>query len=139
MGSPPAWYDRPVQPVGGEPERVYITQNLRNAWAALDRKTHRAIATAGRRNQPWPDPDEAVVALGWAWAVLGPPQARRKVGRTSKVLYCLMYLVFGLRPQGMAAYDALAGNPRDDDSPTIRWYAKKVEQANLGVLERCDA
>ena len=106
----------------------------RDAWKALDRKTRDAVIKAAKRDQPWPNITEARIALGWAWAVLGAPNARRiGNGPVSQFLYLVSALLGG-SGGAWATGDIFAGSPIHDANPVVRRTARSVEAANSGAI-----
>ncbi|MEV6541351.1 hypothetical protein [Streptomyces sp. NPDC051665] len=44
----------------------------------MSRREHAAVVRAVRKGEPARDPATALLALHWAWAVIGPPGVRRR-------------------------------------------------------------
>jgi hypothetical protein len=65
----------------------------RERWRALGRKKQRSIIASAKRGERWPDDNAALVAIGWAWAVLGPPDDRKKVGVFDQVLDVILTIM----------------------------------------------
>ncbi|MGX9889969.1 hypothetical protein [Streptomyces sp. NPDC002276] len=91
----------------------------------MSRKEHAAVLRAVRRRRPSKDPATALLALHWAWTVIGPPGARRR--------YPWLAL---FDPPGPAFLtDIYDGTPRNDARTYARRDARKVEAAYLPFLE----
>ncbi|WP_042434729.1 hypothetical protein [Streptacidiphilus anmyonensis] len=104
----------------------WISDESRLRWVALDREQRQRLFDAARRGEPWPDQDLALAAVHWAWAVLGPPQARRA--------YPLGDLILRAAPAAMFE-NVFNGAKQHDMRLSVRRAAKLVERANLPTLE----
>jgi len=95
-------------------------------WKALDPERRAELFAAARRGEHWPDEQEALSAVHWSWAVLGPPHARRG--------YPLGDLLLHYAPAVM--FDNVFDGTREHDTRLrVRREARRVEGANLGWLE----
>lgn len=110
--------------------------SARDEWKALKRKTRYAIIKTAKHGQPWPNLPEARIAMGWAWAVLGPPHARRTGNGPVSQFFCLLFAVMGGSGGALAAGDIFAGRADHDDNPVVLRAARKVEQANIGAFRQ---
>ena len=79
----------------------------------------------GPEGQAPEDPGTTTLALHWAWAVIGPPTARRKYPWLA---------VFEVRPNAAFA-DIYDGTSRNDARTYVRRDARKVEKVCLRHLQ----
>ncbi len=82
----------------------------------------------------WADIGEARIAMGWAWAILGAPDARTSYGPVIQVLQVLTALLAG-SGGNMATGDIFSGRATHDDNPVVIRTARRVEQANRRVAD----
>ncbi|MFG2953472.1 hypothetical protein ACGF5O_07060 [Streptomyces sp. NPDC048291] len=92
----------------------------------MSRSEHAAVFRAVRKGEPAQDPATALLALHWAWAVIGPPGARRR--------YPWQDVFLDIRPTAFLT-DIYDGNPRNDVRAYVRCDARRVEAACLPFLE----
>lgn len=104
----------------------WMTAESARRWGALDPERRAELFAAARRGEPWPDEREALCAVHWSWAVLGPPGARRG--------YPLGDLLLHYAPAVMFE-DVFNGIREHDVRLKVRREARRVEQANLSRLE----
>jgi hypothetical protein len=103
--------------------------NARELWRALPRGVRRRVIAAARQGRAWEDRRVAAVAVGWAWQVLGAPEARRRPDRGESLRYALT-VVMSAGPGTTAGVDILDGSPEHDAHPLVRRWARRVEAAN---------
>ncbi|HEU5354814.1 MAG TPA: hypothetical protein VFU65_10150 [Actinocrinis sp.] len=72
----------------------------------------------------------AVLAVGWAWEVLGPPDRRRRVSILDRLVF-LIDAVTASGGVGTIGVDVFDGSSQHDDNPYVRRIARRVEAANL--------
>jgi hypothetical protein len=107
-------------------------RRARKVWNALPAKTRAAIIRDARQGTAWTDREEARAAMGWAWAVLGPPHTRTAGGRVSQTWYVLSALLAG--PGGnMTSGNVFADSAVHDTNPVVIRAARQVERANTSV------
>jgi hypothetical protein len=92
----------------------------------MNRGEHAAVVRAARRGEPAPDLATALPALHWAWAVIGPPGARKP--------YPWQDAFLDARPRAFLT-DIYDGTPRNDARTYVRRDARRVEAAYLPLLE----
>ncbi|XUL90366.1 hypothetical protein ACQ86D_30115 [Streptomyces galilaeus] len=92
----------------------------------MSRREHAAVVRAVRKGQLTRDPATALLALHWAWAVIGPPGARRR--------YPWRDAFVDVRPTAFLT-DIYDGAPRNDVRTYVRRDAQRVEAAYLPFLE----
>ncbi|MEU9040503.1 MULTISPECIES: hypothetical protein [unclassified Kitasatospora] len=102
--------------------------NARELWGALPRSVRRQVIAEARRGRAWEDRRVAAVAVGWAWQVLGTPDARRR--DLGALLGYLLNAVMSAGPGATAGVDILDGSPDHDANPLVRRWARRVEAAN---------
>jgi hypothetical protein len=83
----------------------------------------------GRADAGPHDPTTALLALHWAWAVVGPPGTRRP--------YPWRDAFLDVRPTAFLT-DIYDGDPRNDVRTYVRRDARRVEAAYLPFLESLD-
>ncbi len=103
--------------------------NARELWGALPRDVRRRVVAAAGRGQGWADRRVAAVAVGWAWQVLGTPEARRRPDLGERLRY-LLSAVMSTGPGATAGVDVFDGSPEHDANPLVRRRARQVEAAN---------
>lgn len=103
----------------------------RSDWCALPKSTRREVIKLARKGQPHPDRKVAAKALGWAWAVLGPPGSRRSptVGQRLGFAFEVVTTTSGSN----VGVDILDGSARYDHYPWVRHIARQIEKANANV------
>ncbi|WP_405993480.1 hypothetical protein [Streptomyces sp. NBC_00986] len=94
-------------------DQRWVREQSRVTWEAMSRREHAAVVRAVRKGEPARDPATALPALHWAWAVIGPPGARRRHPWRDAFLA-----------------DIYDGTPRND--------ARRVEAAYLPFTESLD-
>ena len=92
----------------------------------MSRREHAAVLRAVRKGRSTRDPATALLALHWAWAVIGPPGARRR--------YPWRDALLDVRPTAFLT-DIYDGTPRNDVRTYVRRDARRVEAAYLPFLE----
>jgi hypothetical protein len=105
----------------------------RDQWAQLPSQVRKAVIDAAGRGRACDDPQVARIALGWAWAVLGRPDARRRVGWFDLASDLVSNL---LLPEGKGSFqrvDIFDGAPHHDLNLVVRSAARKVEAANISA------
>jgi hypothetical protein len=111
------------------PDVRWIREESRQQWAALgklDRREERdELFRSARAGEPYPDPEVALIALHWSWAVLGPPGARRSYPWWDLMLHAAPAAMFE------NVYD---GTKQHDMRFQVRREAHRVESANLAHL-----
>jgi len=103
-------------------DQRWVREESRVEWEAMNRSEHAAVVRAVRKGEPTRDPATALLALHWAWAVIGPPGARRRY--PWKDTFLDVRLIAFLT-------DIYDGNPRND----VRRDARRVEAAYLPFLD----
>ncbi|WP_427920611.1 hypothetical protein [Streptomyces sp. cg40] len=83
-------------------------------------------AAAVRKGEATKDPATALLALHWAWAVIGPPGARRR--------YPWRDAFLAVRPTAFLT-DIYDGTAPNDARTYVRRDARRVEAAYLPFLE----
>jgi hypothetical protein len=110
-----------------EPDRDF---NARQLWAQLPKEARWQVIKNARKQEPIADQRTAKIALGWAWAILGRPETRRKVNKfaiTADLIGNLMV------PEGNGTFqrvDIFDGARHHDLNIVVRRVARRVEQAN---------
>lgn len=107
------------------PQQRWTSDASRLAWQAMSSQQRRQIVRAARKGQAPEDPGTTTLALHWAWAVIGPPTARRKYPWLA---------VFEVRPNAAFA-DIYDGTSRNDARTYVRRDARKVEKVCLRHLQ----
>ncbi|MEV0739978.1 hypothetical protein AB0I51_29510 [Streptomyces sp. NPDC050549] len=92
----------------------------------MSRHEHAVVVRAVRKGEATEDPAIALVALHWAWAVIGPLGARRRYPWGGAFL--------DVRPTAFLT-DIYDGTPRNDVRTYVRRDARRVEAAYLPFLE----
>ncbi|MEV0905881.1 hypothetical protein [Streptomyces hokutonensis] len=92
----------------------------------MSRREHAAVLRAVRKGEATEDLAAALVALHWAWAVIGPPGARRR--------YPWRHAFLDVRPTAFLT-DIHDGTPRNDVRTYVRRDARRAEAAYLPFLE----
>lgn len=110
-------------------------EEARTRWIRLDEETRQQIVKGAGKGRRAPSEELAEVALGWAWAVLGPPWQRR---RHPWYRYMLS-LIANSGNKGMFYWGYMRGLSDYDLVPVVRRAARTVERANWpGDLARPD-
>jgi hypothetical protein len=73
----------------------------------------------------------AVLAVGWAWQVLGSPDQRRRTSFLDRLVFLVETAMTATVDIGNVGVDAFDGSPRHDSNPYVRRVARQVEAANL--------
>lgn len=107
-------------------DQRWVREESRISWEAMSRMEHAAVLRAVRKGRPTQDPATALLALHWAWTVIGPPDARRR--------YPWLDALFDIRPKAFLS-DIYDGTPRNDARTYVRRAARRVEAAYLPFLE----
>ena len=107
-------------------DRHWVREESRVAWEAMSRREHATVLRAVRRGQLTRDPATALLALHWAWTVIGPPGARRR--------YPWRDAFLDVRPAAFLT-DIYDGTPQNDVRTYVRRDARRVEAAYLPFLE----
>lgn len=107
-------------------DQRWVREESRVAWEAMSRREHATVVRAVRKGEPIRDPAIALVALHWAWTVIGPPHARRRYPWGDALL--------DLRPAAFLT-DIYDGTERNDVRTYVRRDARRVEAAYLPFLE----
>lgn len=116
-----------------EPDRDF---HARQRWAQLPKADRKEIIRRARKNEPIPDRRLAEIALGWAWAVLGPPGARKKVSKGKLAVELIADL---MTPEGKGSFkrvDIFDGARHHDLNLVVRRAARQVERANAPADQR---
>ncbi|MFI6401401.1 hypothetical protein [Streptomyces sp. NPDC050548] len=92
----------------------------------MSRREHAAVLRSVRKGQLTRDPATALLALHWAWTVIGPPGARRR--------YRWLDAFFDVRPAAFLT-DIYDGTERNDVRTYVRRDARRTEAAYLPFLE----
>ncbi|MFI5885104.1 hypothetical protein [Streptomyces sp. NPDC051554] len=92
----------------------------------MSRREHAAAIRAVRKGEPARDAATALLALHWAWAVIGPPGARRR--------YPWKDAFLDVGPTAFLT-DVYDGTPRNDVRTYVRRDARRTEAAYLPFLE----
>ncbi|MBK3577466.1 hypothetical protein JHN63_27430, partial [Streptomyces sp. MBT65] len=103
-----------------------VREESRAAWEAMSGRERAAVVRAVRKGEPIRDPATALLALHWAWTVIGPPDARRR--------YPWRTAVFDVRPAAFLT-DIYDGTAPNDVRTYVRRDARRVEAAYLPFLE----
>ncbi|MFJ9247761.1 hypothetical protein [Streptomyces sp. NPDC101776] len=104
----------------------WVREESRVAWEAMGGREHAAVVRAVRKGESPREPAAALLALHWAWTVIGPPYARRR--------YPWRAALLDLRPAAFLT-DIYDGTPRNDVRTYVRRDARRVEGAYLPLLE----
>jgi hypothetical protein len=107
-------------------DQRWVREESRVAWEAMSRREHAAVVRAVRKGEPIRAPGTALLALHWAWSVIGPPGARRR--------YPWKNAFLDVRPTAFLT-DIYDGHPRNDVRTYVRRDARRVEAAYLPFLE----
>lgn len=107
-----------------------MREEFRVAWEAMSRHEHAAVVRAVRKGELPRDPATALLALHWAWTVIGPPGARRR--------YPWKDAFLDVRPTAFLT-DIYDGTPRNDVRTYVRRDARRVEAGYLPFLESLGA
>ncbi|MDV9169102.1 hypothetical protein R6V09_02980 [Streptomyces sp. W16] len=107
-------------------DQRWVREESRIAWEAMSRKEHAAVLRAVRKGRPTQDPATALLALHWAWVVIGPPGARRR--------YRWWDALLDVRPRAFLT-DIYDGTPPNDVRTYVRRDARRVEAVCLPLLE----
>ncbi|MEZ0110830.1 hypothetical protein ABH920_004845 [Catenulispora sp. EB89] len=102
----------------------------RQRWAQLPKEVRKEVIKRARKNEPIPDPRLAKIALGWAWAIQGPPGARKQVGAFTLIVDLIGNLML---PEGKGTFkrvDIFDGARHHDLNLVVRRTARQVERAN---------
>jgi hypothetical protein len=106
----------------------------RDLWGELPSRVRRDVIHEAGSGRPYADPRIAAIAVGWAWEVLGRPEARRNVGIVKQLSGLLLSAPVGAGD--VAGSDIYDGETWHDESPVVRRAARNVEAANpLQVAE----
>ncbi|MFC1413079.1 hypothetical protein ACEZCY_09195 [Streptacidiphilus sp. N1-12] len=108
-------------------DRSDITEDdfqARQRWGALGRKQRRRIVRNAKKGIACDDPVTAAIALGWAWAVLGAPERRRRFD-------WLDFLTPGPNPAFVDVYD---GSRMFDTYRYVRRAAKNIDAVHTPLL-----
>jgi hypothetical protein len=108
------------------PEQRWVEQQSRTRWTAMSKQDREELLEAARRGEPHPDPETALSAVHWAWAVLGQPELRRP--------YPWWDLLLHAAPASMFE-DVRNGAKQHDMRISVRRDARRVEAANLPRLQ----
>ena len=81
------------------------------------------------RGRALDDPAVTRVAVGWAWEILGPPGARRRLSAV-QVIGFVIDLITSSWPGINLKQDIFDGKPAYDTNPSVRGMAKRIEAAN---------
>lgn len=109
--------------------------NARQRWAQLPKEKRRQAIKSARKNEPVADQRVAKIALGWAWAVLGRPDARKKVSKFAIAVDLIGNL---LTPEGKGSFrrvDIYDGARHHDLNIMVRLAARRLEKANWSTAE----
>jgi hypothetical protein len=109
-------------------ERVPKGPVARDVWGGLPRKVRRQVVREAGRGRVYEDERVAAIAVGWAWQVLGPPEARVRVGLLDRLLFILD--VVTTTAGSKLGVDVLDGSAGWDNNPYVRGRAKRIEAAN---------
>jgi hypothetical protein len=127
---------RPSGPRASPYLRLRITRRPTSATTGWDvtsgarcRGTRRDVIKLARKGQPYPDRKAAIKGLGWAWAVLGPPDSRIVVSGWKRLAFALDVVTSGSNGR----MDILDGTARYDHYPWVRHVARQVERANANL------
>ncbi|NEA66501.1 hypothetical protein [Streptomyces sp. SID12488] len=107
-------------------DRRWVREESRITWEAMSRSEHAAIVRAALKGESTKDSATALLALHWAWAVIGSPGARRR--------YPWQDVFLDVRPTAFLT-DIYDGKPRNDVRTYVRRDARRVEAAYLPFLE----
>jgi hypothetical protein len=114
---------------------VPAPDEARERWQRLPRKVQDRVVKSARRGEPYPDPEVAALAVGWAWAVLGRPGDRRPVSAVRRFYAFASALIEGGGGPGMnVGSTVFNGDPEWDALPAVRKAAERVEAVNLPVV-----
>jgi hypothetical protein len=107
------------------PEARWVRDESRKRWAALGFEQREELFRLAREGRPSPDLELSLAAVHWAWAVLGPPDARRS--------YPVMDLLMHYAPAAMFD-NVYNGTKQHDFRRAVRREARRVETVNLAHL-----
>ena len=107
------------------PEPRWVREESRRQWAALKASDREELFRAARQGEPHPDVQVSLSAVHWAWAVLGPPHARRSYPWWDVLLHYAPAAMFE---------NIYNGTKQHDMRTTVRREARRVESANLPHL-----
>jgi hypothetical protein len=114
-----------------EPEDAHFDPDAaRTRWQRLDSETRRRILKAARQGRPIPEGQADSSALGWAWAVLGPPWSRRHPRWYD---YAAMFFN-NMGNRGFTFTELLidtGGSADEDLVPIVRRTARNIEHVYL--------
>jgi hypothetical protein len=103
----------------------------RKRWKQLDDQTRRRILKTARKGRAIPEGQVDGTALGWAWAVLGPPWNRRRPRWTD---YVATYVNnAGYRGSYVGNIIRTGGYADQDFIPVVRRTAREVEFVYLSA------
>ena len=108
----------------------WVSEKSRITWEAMSRQEHAQIVRAAKKGRAPDDVGTALLALHWAWAVIGPPTARNK--------YNWWAVFTDVRPKAAFA-DSYDGRAENDVRTYVRKDARRVEQACLDRLQELGA
>ena len=110
------------------------------AWRALDRRTRREVVRRARQGLGHPDPRVAVIAVGWAQAVLTAPLWRWVVVVGMGLLGALAGVwTFNRLAEpdvGLGVWVGVSIGCTPTPLVVIRMQARQVERANIATLDR---
>lgn len=101
----------------------------RARWQRVPRREQDRVVALARNGEPHPDPTVAAAAVGWAQAVIGPPERRRRNSPARVAVAVLSAVMEGGGPGSI--YN---GDTEWDGLPAVRKAAALVEAANLPAL-----
>ena len=122
---------RPVQPNDAAPlasrevREIVDPDVARARWQGVPRREQDRVVALARRGQPHPDPEVAAAAVGWARAVLGPPERRRR-NTPARIAVAVLSAVM----EGGGPGSIYNGDTEWDGLPAVRKAAVLVEAAN---------
>lgn len=94
-------------------------------WRELPLPIRKAIIKQAKRGAAWPDEQQALRALGWAWSVLGDPRGGKRHLRLRIAVFTAFALIGGGTHQHQ-----YSGAPYHNDNPVTIRAALAVERAN---------
>ena len=109
------------------PEARWVQDESRKRWAGLGFEQREELFALAREGEPSPDLELSLAAVHWAWAVLGPPDARRS--------FPMLDLLMHYAPAAMFD-NVYNGTKQHDFRRSVRRQARLVEAANLAQLRR---
>ncbi|WP_327695632.1 hypothetical protein [Streptomyces sp. NBC_00459] len=107
-------------------DQRWMRERSRVAWEAMSGSERAVVVRAARTGESTQGPATALLAPHWAWAVIGPPGARRR--------YPWQDVFLDVRPTAFLT-DVYDGKPRNDVRTYVRRAARRVEAAYLPFLE----